>query len=32
MLFEIVEEMKFGGMNNDFNIPKFYSELKINHY
>ena len=27
--FEIVEGMQFGNMNNSFNIPKFYSELKI---
>ncbi len=27
--FEIVEEMQFGNMHNSFNIPKFYSELKI---
>jgi hypothetical protein len=29
MRFEIVEGMKSGNMNNRFNIPKFYSELKI---
>lgn len=27
--FEIVEGMQFGNMHNSFNIPKFYSELKI---
>jgi hypothetical protein len=29
-LFEIVERMKFGNTNRGFNIPTFYSELKIN--
>ena len=27
--FEIFGGMEFGNMNNIFNIPKFYSELKI---
>lgn len=30
MLFEMVERMKFGNPNKGFNIPIFYSELKIN--
>lgn len=29
MRFEIVKGIKSGNMNNSFNIPKFYSELKI---